>query len=322
MIPETPARSRSMRGRTAREQHACTQFVTQCGERLWLVQPSAELAISLAVARPVHAAPLFTVDSTVGAHRNGTPGARTAVAPGSPCTLRAAIEVADTIPGSTVDVPNGVFTLALGSLTVTAGMTIQGAGVANTIVDGADQITVFQVTGVKVKIARLRIREGNAKPGVGLPGLLSEGGGVENEGNLLLSEDVLIELRRWCLQNLDCCWRRWANSILRLGQEAARASLFHCVVSGVLGAPQGCTAQSSATSSPRRRPASTLWRPCGGRWRPMIKEVLGYWRAELPAGSFRRPAPAARGRSARPEGHGVRGRPVVALTRIREAGAT
>ncbi len=71
-------------------------------------------------------------------------------------------------------------------------MTIRSEGAANTIVDGADQVTVFQVTGVKVKIARLRIRESNAKPGVGLPGLLSESGGVENEGNLLLSEDVLI----------------------------------------------------------------------------------------------------------------------------------
>lgn len=149
--------------------------------------------VGLTSARPAHAAPLFTVNSTVDAHWNGTPGACTAVAPGSPCTLRAAIEVANTIPGSTVTVPKGVFTLALGSLPVTAGMTIEGAGAADTIVDGADQFTVFQVTGFKVKIARLRIREGNAKPGVGLPGLLGEGGGVENKGNLLLSDDVLID---------------------------------------------------------------------------------------------------------------------------------
>lgn len=153
----------------------------------------AALVVGLTSARPAHAAPLFTVSSTVDAHWNGTPGACIAVAPGSPCTLRAAIEVANTIPGSTVDVPKGVFTLALGSLPVTASMTIEGAGAADTIVDGADQFTVFQNTGFKVKIARLRIREGNAKPGVGLPGLLGEGGGVENQGNLLLSDDVLID---------------------------------------------------------------------------------------------------------------------------------
>jgi len=101
------------------------------------------------------------------------------------------------------------------------------------------------------------------------------------------------ELRRWCLQNLDGYWRRWANSILRLGRDTARASLFHGVVSGVLGAPRLHRTVLNGDIISKEKAGEYAVAAFGRRWRPMIEEALGYWRGELPAGPFR---PAGRRR--------------------------
>ncbi len=95
------------------------------------------------------------------------------------------------------------------------------------------------------------------------------------------------ELRRWCLQNLDSYWRRWANSILRLGRDAAMASLFHNVVSGVLGAPRLHRTVLNGDIISKEEAGEYALVAFGSRWRPMIEEALGYWRGELPAGPFR-----------------------------------
>ncbi len=99
--------------------------------------------------------------------------------------------------------------------------------------------------------------------------------------------DDEAELRRWCLQNLDGYWRRWANSILRLGRDAARASLFHGVVSGVLGAPRLHRTVFNGDIISKEKAGEYALAAFGSRWRPMIEEALGYWRGELSAGPFR-----------------------------------
>ncbi len=101
------------------------------------------------------------------------------------------------------------------------------------------------------------------------------------------------ELRRWCLRNLDGYWRRWANSILRPGRDAARASLFHGVVSGVLGAPRLHRTVLNGDIISKEKAGEYAVAAFGRRWRPMIEEALDYWRGELPAGPFR---PAGRRR--------------------------
>ena len=95
------------------------------------------------------------------------------------------------------------------------------------------------------------------------------------------------ELRRWCLQNLDCYWRRWANSILGRGRDAARASLLHGVVSGVLSAPRlHCTVLNGDIIS-KEEAGEYAMAAFGDRWRPTIAEAVAYWRGELTAGPFR-----------------------------------
>ncbi len=94
------------------------------------------------------------------------------------------------------------------------------------------------------------------------------------------------ELRRWCVQNLDGYWRRWANSILRPGRDVARASLFHGVVSGALGAPRLHRTVLNGDIISKEK-AGEYAVAAFGRSRPMIEEALSYWRGELPAGLFR-----------------------------------
>ncbi len=106
------------------------------------------------------------------------------------------------------------------------------------------------------------------------------------------------ELRRWCLQNLDGYWRRWANSILRLGRDAARATLFHGVVSGVLGAPRLHRTVLNGDIISKEKAGEHALAAFGSRWRPMIEEALAYWRGELSAGPFR-PAGRRRRQAAR-----------------------
>lgn len=101
------------------------------------------------------------------------------------------------------------------------------------------------------------------------------------------------ELRRWCLQNLDGYWRRWANSVLHLRREAARASFLHGAVWGVLGAPRLHRTVLEGDIISKEEAGEYALAAFGDRWRPMIDEALAYWRGELTAGPFR---PAGRRR--------------------------
>lgn len=96
-----------------------------------------------------------------------------------------------------------------------------------------------------------------------------------------------VELRRWCLRNLEGYWRQWANSMLNLTRGAARASFLHAAVGGVLGAPRlHCTVVSGDVISKEEAGEYAL-AAFGDRWRPVVDEALAYWRGELTAGPFR-----------------------------------
>jgi hypothetical protein len=105
--------------------------------------------------------------------------------------------------------------------------------------------------------------------------------------------DDEAELRRWCLWNLDGYWRRWANSVLRVRREAARASFLHGTVWGVLGAPRLHRTVLDGAIISKEEAGEYALATFGDRWRPMIDEALAYWRGELTAGPFR---PAGRRR--------------------------
>jgi hypothetical protein len=95
------------------------------------------------------------------------------------------------------------------------------------------------------------------------------------------------ELRRWCLRNLDGYWRRWANSVLRPGRDAARASLLHGVVWGVLGAPRLHRTVLNGDIISKEKAGEYAVAAFGNRWRSMIEEALAYRRGQLAAGPFR-----------------------------------
>ena len=142
--------------------------------------------------RPVHAAPI-TVNS-----------AADVIADDGVCTLREAITAANTdtalgaTPGEcpagsgadTITVPAGTYTLSIpgadedanasGDLDITADLTINGAGAAATIIDGAALDRVFHIAGVTVEISGATIQNG-----------LSYGGGIFNGGTLTLNDSTV-----------------------------------------------------------------------------------------------------------------------------------
>lgn len=173
---------------------------------LWTVALSSALALALTAfgltgARPAHAAATVTVNDTRDAH-DPTPGDATcdSTLGANVCTLRAAIETADSNPGSTIVVGdhvapanNGIYKLTLGTLPVVAAMAISGAGSASTIVDGAGAGGVFTVAADPsdtVSMSGLTVRGGQAPGGAGI---LGAGGKLGLQG-LVVSGNATTEL--------------------------------------------------------------------------------------------------------------------------------
>ncbi|MDQ7029820.1 MAG: right-handed parallel beta-helix repeat-containing protein [Ardenticatenia bacterium] len=137
----------------------------------------------------------FTVEATFD-DRDANPGDGVCAGGQGPCTLRAAIQEANALPGAClITVPPGTYTLAFtganenaaatGDLDVTDDLTILGAGADVTIVDGNGLDTVFDILpDTTVEIYGLTIRGGN---GSGTPG------GVDNEGTLTLGNCVIAD---------------------------------------------------------------------------------------------------------------------------------
>ena len=121
----------------------------------------------------------FTVDSTTDAS-DASPGNGVCATAGGACTLRAAIQEANALPGvDLISVPAGTYNLSAGQLSISTGLTLNGAGAAVTAVDGAGLSAVFAISGT-VEMSGLTIRNGFASDDY-------YAAGIHNGGTLTLN---------------------------------------------------------------------------------------------------------------------------------------
>jgi CSLREA domain-containing protein len=145
------------------------------------------MALSLSISSVVCAAgPTFAVNSTADAH-DANVGNGICAASGGACTLRAAVEEANHTTGALILVPAGMFTLMLGSLPVTSAMTITGAGVKATVVNGNNADRVFFNPGPMPGTAPLTITDMTLENGH-----TAADGGVIATPNLVTMERCLV----------------------------------------------------------------------------------------------------------------------------------
>lgn len=140
-------------------------------------------------AGPARAANLAVTDTADEV--DASPGDGVCATAAGTCTLRAAIQEANALPGrDTITLQPGAYTLAAagldedaaasGDLDIRADLTIVGAGATATVVDGNRTDRVFEVFApADVSISGLAIQNGD--PGGGLAG-----GGIRNGGALAL----------------------------------------------------------------------------------------------------------------------------------------
>src|SRR5262249_44166570 len=119
----------------------------------------------------------FVVNSALDAV-DVLPGNGVCATAGAVCTLRAAIQEANTTPGPhIITLPAGIYTLtiagrgetdaATGDLNVKADITINGASAATTIVDGNSLDRVFSASSGGLTMNDLTVRNGNPGGGGG-----------------------------------------------------------------------------------------------------------------------------------------------------------
>ena len=150
----------------------------------------------------------FTVDTTSDTS-DAVPGNGLAQDAGGETSLRAAIEEANALAGAdTITLGSGTYTLSLGELTISSDITINGAGVDTTVIDGDALSRVFNITSGTVTISNLTIQGGlitaGADEGAGVAvasgasvtldtvnitgnhatGAVTHGGGIFNAGDL------------------------------------------------------------------------------------------------------------------------------------------
>ncbi len=140
-------------------------------------------AMSLLRANSVRAGTEFTVDDTADA-LDANPGDGACATSGGGCTLRAAIMETNALAGDdTIILPSGVYALTiggsgedmatLGDLDITDDLTVEGAGAANTIVDGngdmiQDRVVHVLGEGVQLTINNVEMRNGGGVIGSGI----------------------------------------------------------------------------------------------------------------------------------------------------------
>ena len=146
-----------------------------------------------ALVAPSALAATLTVDSTVDAP-DASPGDGVCATAAGECTLRAAIQEANALPGAdTVTVPAGTFTLSIpgagekdaatGDLDLYDVLTIIGAGAGSTVIDGGGLDRVFDVAAsATVDISNLTITNGAA----------DKGGGIKSLGDVLDLSNVSL----------------------------------------------------------------------------------------------------------------------------------
>jgi CSLREA domain-containing protein len=165
---------------------AAIAFFVSCGVfglTSFLVQPSS------------YAASPFLVNSTLDASDvNSGDGICETAAGNGVCTLRAAVNESNALPGEdAIIVPAGGYTLTMletyedmygGGLYITDTLTISGAGLTQTIIDGggdALKSRIFAIGGpIQVEISGLTMRNGR-------PGQTGSGGGVFASGSSTLT---------------------------------------------------------------------------------------------------------------------------------------
>ncbi len=113
---------------------------------------------------------------------------------GGPGSLRAAIAAAQS--GDTINFDPSLarqdITLTSGELAITQNLDIEGLGAGRLTVSGDSASRVFDISaGVTVTIAGMTMTDGLANGSS--PVLASTGGGILNQGNLTLSDDVLTD---------------------------------------------------------------------------------------------------------------------------------
>jgi uncharacterized repeat protein (TIGR01451 family)/CSLREA domain-containing protein len=147
------------------------------------------------VAAPAHAA-TFVVDTTADT-ADATPGDGICADSGGACSLRAAVQEANALPGDdTIALSAAVYVLSgaagddlasSGDLDITGSLTLSGAAATSTIIDGGGVDRVLDIdpsgAGITVAIANLGVRNGN------IPG--ESGGGIRNRGTLTLTNVTL-----------------------------------------------------------------------------------------------------------------------------------
>jgi CSLREA domain-containing protein len=165
---------------------------------------SAVLVASQILSPHVSQAAGFVVNSTLDGV-DAIPGNGICATATGVCTLRAAIQETDALPGAdTINVPAGTYVLtiaganedlaATGDLDIAGDLTIAGAGAATTIIDGNGAVTgdrVFQITTgssglfVGVAISGVTIRGGIAPSA-------QNGGGINNSNGRLTLNNVTV----------------------------------------------------------------------------------------------------------------------------------
>ena len=156
-----------------------------------LLNVVATLAVLTALATPAHSAE-FVVDTTTDAV-DASPGDGTCNTGTGTCSLRAAVQEANALPGpDTIQLGAGTYTLtilgqgddlaATGDLDITEEVSIVGASRDTTIVDGnaTDRVLDIFQSALQVTISGLTLRNGT-------PGPAGYGGGMYNSSTLTLS---------------------------------------------------------------------------------------------------------------------------------------
>ena len=140
---------------------------------------------------PAQAAAVFTVNTNIIDVVDANPGDGVcdAVPPKNVCTLRAAIEEANALPGADEIIlpPNTYLLTIVAELTITDNLTITGGGASTTIIDGNKSVRPnTRVLGISsgdtVSVSGVTIRNGEA----------TLGGGVVNDGTLTLTNSAVI----------------------------------------------------------------------------------------------------------------------------------
>ncbi len=126
------------------------------------------VGLTAAVTEGSASAVAFTVNTTSDTH-DKTPGDNTCADSSRPtpkCSLRAAIEEANALNGNiTITLPAGTYKLnpasGFGHLSITAPITLNGAGAATTIIDGQGKTRVMYVNVISIILSSVTLRNGN-----------------------------------------------------------------------------------------------------------------------------------------------------------------